>query len=385
MSRFVRLHALSRFALLVAVGAGAHRHAGAQVPSGAAAPKQGQEQVLLLEEGGVLTGRIARQGERYVVTRAGVQMEVAAPRVLVVCGSLEEAYQYRRRQLTRPTAEAHLTLAEWCLRFNLFGPARAELAAARALDARHPRIALLERRLEYAGREPAGSPVAKSTKPAEAVAVESTKTSAPATAGVSPRALERFTRKVQPVLVNNCTTSGCHQPGGGQPFQLDRALLHGMANRRSTMSNLSAALALVDRERPQLSPLLTVPRRAHGGMDEPLFGTREEQAFAHLEQWVALVTQSDSARSPDATQPDADAGLAAAEEVPAAAETATTGVVQADFEAAAKLTPAAPQLRVGAQIKKWQPRDPFDPEIFNRQMVRRRVAGSAESNSPVGP
>ena len=30
-----------------------------------------------------------------------------------------------------------------------------------------------------------------------------------------------FTRKVQPVLVNNCTVSKCHEPGGAQSFQLN--------------------------------------------------------------------------------------------------------------------------------------------------------------------
>ena len=101
--------------------------------------------------------------------------------------------------------------------------------------------------------------------------------------------LELFTRKVQPVLVNNCTASKCHQPGGRQSFQLDRALLRGEANRRTTMQNLSATLALVDRAHPEVSPLLTVPRQTHGGMTGPVFGPRQEQAFKHLADWVALV------------------------------------------------------------------------------------------------
>src|SRR4030095_5245611 len=89
--------------------------------------------------------------------------------------------------------------------------------------------------------------------------------------------VELFTRKVQPVLVNNCSTSGCHQSGGKQSVQFDRALLRGEANRRSTMHNLEAALALVDRAHPDQSPLLTVPRKKHGGTAGAIFGPRQEQ------------------------------------------------------------------------------------------------------------
>ena len=55
------------------------------------------------------------------------------------------------------------------------------------------------------------------------------------------------------------------------------------------MRNLEAALALVDRVHPDQSPLLTVPRKTHGGTSGPIFGPRQEQAFKHLVDWVALV------------------------------------------------------------------------------------------------
>jgi hypothetical protein len=35
-------------------------------------------------------------------------------------------------------------------------------------------------------------------------------------------------------------------------------------------------------------------------------------------------------------------------------------------------------MRYGAQLKRWRPRDPFDPEIFNRQ----RGATQPTANAP---
>ncbi len=201
-------------------------------------------------------------------------------------------------------------------------------------------------------------------------------------------AIAQFTRKVQPVLVNNCTTAGCHAPGGGEKFQLDRAMLRGLSNRHTTMSNLSATLALVDRENPQLSPLLTIPRRTHGGMKGPIFGPRQEPAFRHLAEWVALVTKMTSKPSPDATPPEGVKLVAAEESADGAApskwaspvmreerqllhwETAPQAVSEEEVSAADG-SKGKPRIRFGAQLGRWHPRDPFDPEIFNRKTAAR--------------
>jgi hypothetical protein len=244
--------------------------------------------VILLQDGGVLEGQITRAADWYVVGRGGSQMQIAASRVLCVGRSLHDAYEYRRQHVTLSTADSHLALAEWCLRYNLVNEAADELENARKLDPRHARLALLERRLTATKDRLVHQPTANNAERPQASAGEqsaSLSTSRDLPDGV----LEMFTRKVQPVLVNNCTASKCHQPGGQQSFQLNRALLRGEANRRTTMQNLSATLALVNRDHPELSELLTVPRRTHGGMNGPVFGARQEQAFKHLADWVALV------------------------------------------------------------------------------------------------
>ena len=208
-------------------------------------------------------------------------------------------------------------------------------------------------------------------------------------------ALETFTRKVQPVLVNNCTLSKCHEPGGAQAFQLNRAILRGESNRRTTMQNLAATLTLIDREHPEASPLLTVPRRTHGGMSGPVLGVRQDQAFKHLADWVALLAPA-KATSPIDTETPAPAatmvagekhnsharqhakpvatavvqaiahdGLSAANPTEQGSDSAVQPAVAAEVSAPPTLREPH-RLRIGVTAQQWQPRDPFDPEIFNR-------------------
>jgi hypothetical protein len=131
------------------------------------------------------------------------------------------------------------------------------------------------------------------------------------------------------------------------------------------MNNLAATLALVDREQPRLSPLLTVPRRTHGNLKEPVFGPRREAAFRHLYEWVELVT-ADTAKP--ATAPPQEPQDANASETggPPSPETASA-------------TGATPTLRYGAQLERWLPRDEFDPEIFNR-----KYAAQADNTAEAG-
>jgi hypothetical protein len=318
--------------------------------------------VLLLKSGGVLRGQISQSADRWIVSSEGRETNVPAPHVEMACRSLEEAYHVRRSRLGRVTAEAHLALADWCLRYELLPQAQIELRDARQLDARHPRLRLLEERLAIASRpQPA-----KVTPSVEVAAKEPPPVAAAAStltpARLSDAALERFTRNVQPVLVNNCATAGCHQLGGAQQFQLDRALIHGMANRRSTMNNLTATLALIDHERPQLSPLLTVPRTAHGGMKRPVFGPHQDALVVLLQEWVATVTAgADQQALPTMTKPSSS-GPAAESSTTAAKDAGPLDVVEATTAPA-----STPGPRMGANAEPWRPKDPFDPEIFNRR------------------
>jgi hypothetical protein len=366
--------------------------------------RDGENGVVMLQDGGLLEGQITRAVDWYVIGRGGGQMQIAAPRVQFVGRSKHDAYEYRRQHTSLSTSDAHLTLAEWCLRYSLVDEAQIELESSHKLGGSPARQGLLERRLEatkyrLAQKTPA-TPATPVQQPAASETAGQSTSPPPISRDLPDGVLEMFTRKVQPILVNNCTASKCHQPGGQQAFQLNRALLRGEANRRTTMQNLSAALTLIDREQPEASQLLAIPRRTHGGMASPIFGARQEPAFKHLAEWVALVAPP---KLPTESTADANAGpvtntplpnpaakttargprKANSDIRPAAGERATVNQASAfdaaqspsdnevqsadSFDGEPIETLRAPhRLKYGATAQAWQPRDPFDPEIFNR-------------------
>ncbi len=74
--------------------------------------------VVVLRSGGVLHGAVSVSGERYVITGSNSVVDVPAPQVLLVAHSMEDAYQQQRKKLPADVAEAHLGLADWCLRLR---------------------------------------------------------------------------------------------------------------------------------------------------------------------------------------------------------------------------------------------------------------------------
>jgi hypothetical protein len=387
----------------------------AEADDGATAPVSAEpdEGVLVLKDGGVLRGHVTQEGDHYVVVGAKSRLEVATSSVALVSSSLAEAY-IAQQQLPHNTAEGHLALADWCLRYNLLPQAEHELADARQLDPRSGKLDLLQRRLDVATR--AASPRktveeeaddANLETAAEVVRLEQLAAALPA------GAVERFTRKVQPLLVNNCTTSGCHQVGGKQVYQLDRAVLHGLSNRRTTLSNLAATLALVNRDAPQQSLLLTVPRTEHADMKQPILGSRQDQQFRQLAEWVSVVTgaplPADDKLDGTKTAVDTSSRRTTAaqrrnkaissktarveprpfhvddQRTPTGDEAKPDGqpksdVTQANYEEPLPFEELRQRKRPTLQLKSWEPRDDFDPEIFNRQNPQATPKSTSSSN-----
>jgi hypothetical protein len=152
------------------------------------------------------------------------------------------------------------------------------------------------------------------------------------------------------------------------------------------MRNLEAVLAIVDRAHPDQSPLLSVPRKSHGGMSGPIFGPRQEQAFKHLVDWVALVAPSETPPpAADATE-NVEAqkavrpvqrggktdGESAATSQPQTLRQFALRPDSAKDDDSSKTLGTPHKLQVGSQLKAWRPRDAFDPEIFNRAQQARQ-------------
>ncbi len=227
------------------------------VPAWADAPLYStpQQGLLLLRNGQLLEGKITPTGDRFYVELASGKVWVKSVDVEVHCRTLDEGYWLKRSAMPLGVVQSHLDLAQWCIQHMLLGHAADELRDALRIDPQHPRIELLERRLKLAQQK------------APATVVEAAPQSAPSAddldrlvRGMPAGAVEIFTTSIQPLLVNNCTSAGCHGPAAEKEPRFVR-VAPGRTTKRLTQRNLHTALTLVNREKPLESPLLTVPAR----------------------------------------------------------------------------------------------------------------------------
>lgn len=339
-----------------------------------------QAGVLVLRNGRVLEGEITWLGERYAVTTGeNYEVRVPAADVEMHCRTLDEAYHRKLSALPPNNAQQRLQLAQWCLRQNLIARAADQLLAVWVLDSSHPQIEPLERRiwsvaatLTPTSHEPASPSLVASFDELDQVLRE-----------LPPRTVERFTNSVQPVLMNRCSTSNCHGHTSPSAFRLLRPTLGVNVTRRFTQRNLATTLQMVDRNEPLRSPLLTAPTRPHGGLSTPVFAEHDKRQYNDLVEWVRLVAAAQSDLQPATiAQPETNL-LRNTDSAPMplpnrAAVKSRRGSALATEPIAASAPPdqdATPDEPPPPSDKPQQrrskqpfiPRDPFDPEIFNRR------------------
>lgn len=247
-----------------------------------------REGVVLLNNGELLSGTIIPAGDRYDVHLASGEICLRRADVAMICRDAQECYQHKRANIEAGRIQDHLELAEWCLRNGLLDLAERELADARKADHTHPKIRLLVSRLELARQPLPRQTSTTAEKPVSHTTLDSV------TRNLPSGTMETFTHSIQPLLLNNCSKSGCHSTGGEGGLKLER--IHPrFSARTSTQRNLEQVLALVDRDNPPASKLLQAPIRPHGTVKSAIFTDRQQGQYRQLVQWVYAVA---GARSP---------------------------------------------------------------------------------------
>ncbi len=280
-------------------------------PSATPLDRWPQDGVLLLRNGEVLQGKIAEVGDFYYVAVPNGQVRIRAADVETACRTLQEGYRFKRQNIRLPSAQEHLRLGQWCLRHGLVDEAQQELAEAVRLQPDHPLLPLLRRRIEMAhqAKDTASPTSTAASSPREGSEVENWVRSLPS--GV----VEQFSQSVQPILLNNCTASGCHGPAEQNRFSLLKPPTGQLATRRLTQRNLASTFQWINPKDPLRSPLLTVPRAPHGSAKTAIFGNPHSEAYQRLVRWVllaasvgpasdALVKVEHVEHSGDSTAPD---------------------------------------------------------------------------------
>ncbi|MCE9604168.1 MAG: hypothetical protein K8U03_04610 [Planctomycetia bacterium] len=284
-----QISSLLRISLIAATLAGSVAHAQSGPPTAAANPMMGTvDGLLLLKNGETLEGRISRSGDYYLLITPTAEIQVRIREVEAVCRDLEEVFAKKLSLVNARSADSYLALAQWCIDRGLYGHAARALTDAIRLDDLHPRIALLERRMQAAMSTPRAVP----TPPKPVAPAFNDEELDRAAKSIGAESLHEFTVRVQPLLMNYCATAGCHGPRPASTFHLERAYLNERTDPRTVRANLHATLKQIDRAQPNKSPLLNVPLTAHGGSKKPIFNAHNAEHFRSLAGWAArLPTQ----------------------------------------------------------------------------------------------
>lgn len=334
------------------------------------APREG---VLLLRNGHVMRGGITRAGDFYVLTLGKTgEVRLPATDVEAQCVDLEDAYRYQAALLTAKKADPHLTLAEWCLRHGLPRQAEEQMEFARQLEPANGRISQIQLRLKLAaGAPPPGN--ARATGSSTTVGSEQLEE----TLKELPKgSVEKFSVIVQPMLINRCGANGCHGPASKSNFHLLRPSSGQVMSKRFTQRNLFSVLPYIDRKNPEESRLLTLPQERHGNTLTPIFDKKSQRQFDDLLAWAKhLAAEPPPLPLPATIGPPS----------PLLSQSGAEGEKRGDktprhiapMNAGEK--PAPPWIPGTAAEDKpspgpgdpLAPRDPFDPEIFNRKYLPR--------------
>jgi|GEM_PF-3151500 len=336
--------------------------------------------ILVLSNGNVLEGKIQRLANFYRIEFPRSELQVRVGQVDMFCHNLDEAYERRRLQRTGSSADSHVELARWCLRHGLLQYASRELLDARSIDPEHRQLLLLERQLQLALRNRVASrrpdSLASNTTTPTDDDLESLES-------VPDWARTLFVRQIQPMLVDSCATSGCHQPGSSESFHLNRLAMEGAGHPTTTMRNLVATLAQLDLDSPAKSKLLERAKTAHGAKSlsqNQLGGIQRPEKSARPNSFG---TYSKSTLPPQALEPHRFQMLLTwVEQLSLAKRNAAVKEIELVSHRTGGSVDALPLIHRALEESAARPADPFDPEQFNS----RQAAGDESSRqSPAAP
>jgi hypothetical protein len=241
--------------------------------------------LLVMKDGSLVRGRIDQEAGGYVVQKGGGRYVVPYELVLFPAVDEQDAYRKLKASVQQPSARTCVTLAKWCLTWQLHKEAESELRAALEHDPSHAEarrmLVQLATLLDPQGQPPKlPDPEPKTDDGFQPLPARSL-------AGLSRDNAAAFTRKIQPILVNRCGNAGCHGGDVDNGFKLLHVRAGSGSHRVRVEKNLAAVLAQIDPDQPDRSPLVALPVGLHGSGSRPVFdGLGGTQNLADLRQWV---------------------------------------------------------------------------------------------------
>jgi hypothetical protein len=270
-----------------------------------------QSEILMLDDGRIVSGVISEEESWVIVTQPIGAMRFPKKRVEKIFGSIREVYRYKLERLAENDIDERMKLARWCLRQNMEAEAREQLGAILALSPKHPEAKAMlvsldqtQARLTMRMRDPeVRQTAAEQVRPSDGDRPGSLDASviqgAKRGLGISDlpvifdlpqsqavKRADEFARYVHPVLQTYCAR--CHNERFDGEFQLIQIKNKHDRTRETMRANLDATLKLIDRDNPARSELLASSLRPHGREPNtrPILQGSNDKAYQILAAWV---------------------------------------------------------------------------------------------------
>ncbi|MEZ5942978.1 MAG: hypothetical protein R3C18_16415 [Planctomycetaceae bacterium] len=320
--------------------------------------------VVVMTDGRTFEGNLREVPGGYRVEQQdGTYNMVPFELILATAESVPAAYRKLRNSVPVHTVDTHMKLAEWCRDRGLMQEARIEVAEALKLEPLRSDVRQLLKEIE-SNVNP--RPLHREVTLAPAMTADGfTKPEDRTPQGLSNETMQEFIVRIQPLVMNKCGNARCH--GGdqsGREFRIQ--MVRGGTNQtRVSEENLAALLQQVELTRPEASPLLRKPQEStefHRFVFRGSTGIRQLQI---LQGWVSQVAQEKMPNQLPQTpvrQP-ADVVLASGG-YPVPSEYSHEMALSQN---------GSPDELLNGILRQEQP-DPFDPEVFNRQVHGRSAA-----------
>ena len=338
-----------------------------------------ESKIILLKNRQLIRGEIALHGNHYLVIQPHTEIRLPQEQVERICQNLGDAYLYLQHQIRFGKAADHLRLAQWCLDENLLREAQAQLDEGILKRPDHPRVDLIRRQLELANqiRQTDRSEQRPQRLPTDAKELEEIFDHLPS------QVVESFTRVVQPILLNSCSTRGCHGMGADNQFLLHRSARGRQPSRRVTLRNLQSVIQWIDHENVENSPLLYFAGTPHFASSTQQRGSRRDSwspesiTARRLSAWMQyfVVEDNNELRKSVASAPE-HATVAKRTAASRISSNALFNLAESDVNSGLKTQAHGDRSR---RALTFRPRDPFDPGIFNQRHHPERSAGQNSS------
>jgi hypothetical protein len=257
-----------------------------------------RETLLLLTTGRIVTGHVTRNGGQYLVKKPNGEMFIPAEHVSIIARDLRDCYRQLRDKLPgKSPPDEHLSLARWCLSRQMLNEARNEALETLRIDSTRDDARQLIQKIDAILNPPVHEkPTAEEVERAKLRTVYGVN-DFESLGGLTREQAKLFTSRVHPILLNNCTSSGCHGAKSTGEFKLERLPLGDAPRKQIVLRNLTAVLQQVDREAPESSLLLTAKTGPHARSGRVVFaGAKGAEQARVVREWMRMVAEGESSR-----------------------------------------------------------------------------------------